>query len=145
MNFLGIHRIFWNITFKPKLSWLLETPVTQRGILSSYLRLVFIFDYRVTSLSDKLGVEFGIIYPIQSDETEQEDGIYVKLVGNVENKIVWIIDDMIDDIQGYLHAVNLVKASGAKYIAIACVHALLDDMSLQTLIDYPSIDLVKLF
>ena len=49
----------------------------------------------------------------------------MRLVGSVQDKIAWIIGDMIEDLTGYLNAVELVKSSGAKFIGLACVHALL--------------------
>lgn len=99
---------------------------------------------RVTSLSDKLGVEFAILYSTTSEDSVEEAGIGLKLVGSVTNKIAWIIGDMIEDLSGYLNAVQLVKNSGAKFIALACVHTLLTKATYVQLEQHPDIDLVNL-
>ena len=99
--------------------------------------------FRVTSLSDKLDVEFAILYSTQSEESVEEDGTHMRLVGSVNDKIAWIIGDMIEDLTGYLNAVALVKSSGAKFIAVACVHALLTHETYAQLQSHPDIDLVN--
>ena len=68
----------------------------------------------------------------------------MRLVGSVHDKIAWIIGDMIEDLTGYLNAVALVKTSGAKFIALACVHALLTHETYVELQAHPDIDLVSI-
>lgn len=87
---------------------------------------------RITALADRLDVDFAIIHPgiHQNPQFCEGSGIFggtddLQLVGNVNKKIVWIVDDVMDDPIGFFKAASLVRQHGATFVAVAVVHAIL--------------------
>lgn len=87
---------------------------------------------RITALADRLDVDFAIIHPgiQQNSQSCEGSGIFggtddLQLVGNVNKKIAWIVDDVMDDPIGFFKAASLVRQHGAIFVAVAVVHAIL--------------------
>ena len=87
---------------------------------------------RITALADRLDVDFAIIHPGIHQHSQSYEGSDIfggaddlQLVGNVSKKIVWIVDDVMDDPIGFFKAASLVRQHGATFVAVAVVHAIL--------------------
>jgi ribose-phosphate pyrophosphokinase len=84
---------------------------------------------RVTSMADRLGIEFALIQKVKHIRGSQTETEWT-LVGDCKGKIAFILDDMIDSIKTFLTAVNTLKEKGAEKIHIVVTHGLLSDESI---------------
>lgn len=66
----------------------------------------------------------------------------VNLVGNVKDKDVVIVDDLVDTAGSVMEAVHIVKANGAKDIYLSVVHAVLSDPAVERLATLPLKEMV---
>lgn len=64
------------------------------------------------------------------------------LIGNVENKDVIIVDDMIDTAGSVMQAINLVKENGANDVYLSIAHPVLSDPATERLSNLPIKELV---
>ena len=77
---------------------------------------------RSRSFAEQLGVPMAIIDKRRPKENVAE---VMHVIGNVENKDVILIDDIVDTAGTLVGAANALKALGAARIFAACTHALL--------------------
>ncbi|MHC4910682.1 MAG: ribose-phosphate diphosphokinase [Planctomycetota bacterium] len=73
-------------------------------------------------------------------DKRRESGMKVasrNLIGNVENKTVLMVDDMISTAGTVCEAARLVKERGAKDIVVACTHAVLVGLAMERLAEAP--------
>lgn len=104
---------------------------------------------RVTSLADRLDLDFAIIHPgiQQHPQTCGTSSIFggtddLQLVGNVNKKIAWIVDDVMDDPIGFFKAASLVRQHGAIFVAVVVVHAILSSEQLSQIEASSEIDII---
>ncbi|ORX65650.1 phosphoribosyl pyrophosphokinase [Basidiobolus meristosporus CBS 931.73] len=101
---------------------------------------------RVTSLADRLNVDFALIHSDpkvrfhQSCESETQNCITsqddegITLVGDVKGRVVFLLDDMIDSIKSFLKAADhLMQNCGAQRVYIVATHGILSGDSLTKL------------
>ncbi|KAI7828874.1 ribose-phosphate pyrophosphokinase 1 [Gamsiella multidivaricata] len=89
---------------------------------------------RVTSLADRLNIDFALIHKDRNrqghaavaDETSQ-----MTLVGDVQDKVCFIVDDMIDGCHSFLEAADMLVGHGAKQVYIIATHGILSGNSLR--------------
>lgn len=68
----------------------------------------------------------------------------VNLVGNVTDKDVIIVDDLVDTAGSMMEAVNIVKANGAKDVYLSFVHPVLSDPATERLSNLPIKEMVTI-
>lgn len=79
---------------------------------------------RARAYAKRLGVDLSLVDKKRSGPNKIES---ITLIGNVENKNVVLVDDMVDTAGTLCSAGKLLKESGAKKVIAACTHALLSD------------------
>ncbi|XP_063724038.1 phosphoribosyl pyrophosphate synthase-associated protein 2-like isoform X2 [Symsagittifera roscoffensis] len=57
----------------------------------------------------------------------------INVVGDVEGKIALIVEDIIDDVEGFCAAAKFLKDRGAKQVKVMCTHGLLCRNSIDTI------------
>ena len=77
---------------------------------------------RANAYSRFLNTEMAICYKLRKKANEISE---MKVIGDVENKDVVIVDDMIDTAGTITLAANLMKGLGANTIRVACTHGVL--------------------
>ena len=77
---------------------------------------------RARAYANRLGTEFALVDKRRSAPNDVEA---VTLIGNVENRDVLIVDDIIDTANTLCKAATLLKACGAQEIVAACTHPIL--------------------
>ena len=77
---------------------------------------------RANAYSRFLNAEMAICYKLRKKANEISE---MKVIGDVENKDVVIVDDMVDTAGTITRAADLMKEMGAKSIRVACTHAVL--------------------
>ncbi|KAI9225564.1 MAG: phosphoribosyltransferase-like protein [Piptocephalis tieghemiana] len=106
---------------------------------------------RVTSLADRLHVDFALIH---TDRTKRPSmnpsstrrGRTVSLVGDVEDKVALIVDDMIDGCHSFLEAAeHLQTKCGARKVYIIATHGILSGDALAQIEACQAVDAVRLF
>ncbi|KLO19626.1 phosphoribosyl pyrophosphokinase [Schizopora paradoxa] len=80
---------------------------------------------RATAIADKLGIEFALIHRQKDGRTEKEK--MDLLVGDVQDKVVILVDDMIDTGATLSMATKLLHDNGAKSIFCLVSHGLLSE------------------
>lgn len=85
---------------------------------------------RAVSYSKRLGCDFAIGYKqrVQANEVDS-----LQIIGEVENKDVILIDDIIDTGGTIIRAANRIKELGAKSIIAMATHAVLSDNAMEKL------------
>ncbi|KAF8953121.1 hypothetical protein BGZ46_003276, partial [Entomortierella lignicola] len=71
------------------------------------------------------------------DETSQ-----MTLVGDVEDKVCFIVDDIIDGCHSFLEAADMLVGHGAKRVYIIATHGMLSGNSLREIEECPSVHMV---
>ncbi|MCP4357346.1 MAG: ribose-phosphate diphosphokinase [Chloroflexi bacterium] len=66
----------------------------------------------------------------------------LSLIGNVQDKDVIIVDDLVDTAGSIQQAVQLVKSSGAKDVYVAFTHPVLSDPAVERLVQLPIKEIV---
>ena len=56
-----------------------------------------------------------------------------QLIGDVENKNVLLVDDLVDTAGTLVNGINVLKEKGARDIYVACTHAILSDNAIERL------------
>ena len=77
---------------------------------------------RANAYSRFLNTEMAICYKLRKKANEISE---MKVIGDVENKDVVIVDDMVDTAGTITLAANLMKDLGANSIRVACTHGVL--------------------
>lgn len=87
---------------------------------------------RAKYLADYLGTDFAIISKRRSGPNKIES---MRLVGDVEDKVCIIIDDMMDTCTTLVSAAGALLENGAKAVHVACTHPVLSGNASQKLFD----------
>ncbi|KAJ3100917.1 hypothetical protein HDU97_001857 [Phlyctochytrium planicorne] len=108
---------------------------------------------RVTSIADRLKMDFALIHRERfqvgqkaqgTGNVSQADaeGIQTKLtlVGNVKDKICFIVDDMIDGTHSFLDSAEHLKRCEAKQVIIIATHGILSNDGLSEIEDCVAVD-----
>ena len=77
---------------------------------------------RANAYSRFLNTEMAICYKLRKKANEISE---MKVIGDIENKDVVIVDDMVDTAGTITLAANLMKELGAKSIRVVCTHPVL--------------------
>uniref|UniRef100_A0AAF5DAW2 ribose-phosphate diphosphokinase n=2 Tax=Strongyloides stercoralis TaxID=6248 RepID=A0AAF5DAW2_STRER len=85
---------------------------------------------RVTSIADKLNIDFALIHKERKRANEVEK---MTLVGNVEGKIAILVDDMADTCGTICLAADKLVEAGANKVYAICVHGVFSGPALQRL------------
>ncbi|ORY05742.1 phosphoribosyl pyrophosphate synthetase 1-like 1 [Basidiobolus meristosporus CBS 931.73] len=96
---------------------------------------------RVTSLADRLNVDFALIHSDPQVRFHHSDngailqeGEGITLVGDVEGRVVFLLDDMIDGSKSFIKAADhLCKRCKATRVYVVATHGLLSGDSLKEL------------
>lgn len=96
-------------------------------------------EFRGLKLAEALGVSFGEIYKIRPrvDETRIKD-----IEGSPKDKVVFIVDDIVDTGSTLIEAVEALKELGAKAIYVGFTHAVLQENNYQELLKH---DIKKIY
>lgn len=116
---------------------------------------------RVTSFADRLKIEFAVIHGaascpgplnnkvtilaesmdlLESTQTQWEEGLH--LIGNVELKTCFLVDDIIDKPDSFIAAANLLMKKGAKRVICMGTHGILGSDAMECLQDCLSIEAI---
>ncbi|KAK6740570.1 hypothetical protein RB195_008803 [Necator americanus] len=85
---------------------------------------------RVTSIADRLNVDFALIHKERKRANEVEK---MTLVGNVEGKVAILVDDMADTCGTICMAADKLVEAGAEKVYAFCVHGIFSGPALQRL------------
>lgn len=85
---------------------------------------------RVTSIADKLNIDFALIHKERKRANEVEK---MTLVGNVEGKTAILVDDMADTCGTICLAADKLVEAGANKVYAICVHGVFSGPALQRL------------
>uniref|UniRef100_A0A7I4YC13 ribose-phosphate diphosphokinase n=1 Tax=Haemonchus contortus TaxID=6289 RepID=A0A7I4YC13_HAECO len=85
---------------------------------------------RVTSIADRLNVDFALIHKERKRANEVEK---MTLVGNVEGKVALLVDDMADTCGTICMAADKLVEAGADKVYAFCVHGIFSGPALQRL------------
>ncbi|TKR92231.1 hypothetical protein L596_006924 [Steinernema carpocapsae] len=85
---------------------------------------------RVTSIADRLNVDFALIHKERKRANEVHK---MTLVGDVKDKVAILIDDMADTCGTICMAADKLVEAGAKSVYAFCVHGVLSGAALQRL------------
>ncbi|TRM55510.1 phosphoribosyltransferase-like protein [Schizophyllum amplum] len=97
---------------------------------------------RVTAIADKLGVEFALIHRKRNGRSKDAPETMEILVGQVEDKIAILVDDMIDTGITLQLAAQTLHEKGAKAIYAIISHGLLSETKLSVINQLPIVELV---
>lgn len=86
------------------------------------------------AFADALGVEIAIIDKQRKSGTEV---MSTNVIGEVKNRTVFMVDDMISTAGTVAKAASLIKDKGAKNIIVACTHPVFVGMALERLAEAP--------
>jgi len=92
---------------------------------------------RVTSIADKLGVEFAITHKKRNGRSLSAPEHMEILVGDVKDKVVILVDDMIDTGNTLTLAVKTLHEKGAKSIHALISHGLLSETNMSLIEELP--------
>ncbi|TPX65603.1 ribose-phosphate diphosphokinase [Spizellomyces sp. 'palustris'] len=104
---------------------------------------------RVTSLADKLGIDFALIhrerYHINQPAHSKDDGLEgietrLTLVGDVKDKICFMLDDIIDGTHSFLDSSEHLKRCGAFKVYIIATHGILSGNAVQEIEECDAVD-----
>lgn len=82
---------------------------------------------RATFYAELLGAEGIAIVFKERDVSKSNESKALDMIGNVKEKQVLLVDDMIDTGGTIVEAANLIKSKGAKSISVAATHGLFSD------------------
>ncbi|VDO76294.1 unnamed protein product [Heligmosomoides polygyrus] len=86
--------------------------------------------FRVTSIADRLNVDFALIHKERKRANEVEK---MTLVGNVQGKVAILVDDMADTCGTICMAADKLVEAGADKVYAFCVHGIFSGPALQRL------------
>ncbi|KAI0985707.1 hypothetical protein GJ496_012059 [Pomphorhynchus laevis] len=89
---------------------------------------------RVTSIADRLNIDFALIHKERKRANEVDNMV---LVGDVENKIAILVDDMADTCGTFCFAAEKLKAAKASLIYAICTHGIFSGQALARLSKAP--------
>ncbi|ELU15541.1 hypothetical protein CAPTEDRAFT_150274 [Capitella teleta] len=82
---------------------------------------------RVTSIADKLNVDFALIHKERKKANEVASMV---LVGDVKDKVAILVDDMADTCGTFCHAAEKLVEAGASKVYAVCTHGILSGPAL---------------
>ncbi|RKP03994.1 hypothetical protein CXG81DRAFT_8820 [Caulochytrium protostelioides] len=86
---------------------------------------------RVTSLADRLNMDFALIhrerYHVQQEHARPAGTTRLTLVGDVQGKVCFMVDDIIDGTHSFLDAAEHLKRCGASHVFVIATHGILSD------------------
>jgi len=85
---------------------------------------------RVTSIADRLNVDFALIHKERKRANEVEK---MTLVGNVKDKVAVLVDDMADTCGTICLAAEKLVEAGASKVFAFCVHGIFSGPALERL------------
>jgi ribose-phosphate pyrophosphokinase len=85
---------------------------------------------RVTSIADRLNVDFALIHKERKRANEVEN---MTLVGNVASKVAILVDDMADTCGTICLAADKLIEAGASKVYAVCVHGVFSGPALERL------------
>jgi len=91
----------------------------------------------VTAIADKLGVEFALIHRKRKGKSLSAPEHMEILVGDVENKIAILVDDMIDTGATLTLAAHTLREKGAKSVYALISHGLLSEANMSLIDELP--------
>lgn len=97
---------------------------------------------RVTAIADKLGIEFALCHKQRVSKCENAPEKAEILVGDVQDKVAIIVDDMIDTGNKLSLAAKSLQENGAKTIYAIISHGLMSEMKLSKIEELPIEQLV---
>lgn len=97
---------------------------------------------RVTTIADKLGVEFALIHRKRDRKSENAPERMELLVGDVRDKVAILVDDMIDSGNTLMLAARTLHEKGAKAIHALISHGLFAEANMAALQELPIEELV---
>jgi len=97
---------------------------------------------RVTTLADKLGVEFALIHRERTRKAEGAPEKMEVLVGDVRGKVAILVDDMIDTGHTLALAAHSLKDNGAAKVFAIISHGLLSETKMSMIQELPIEQLV---
>lgn len=92
---------------------------------------------KATFYADLLNAEGLAIVFKERDVAKKNESQALDLIGNVKNKDVLLVDDMIDTAGTIYEAAKLIKERGAKSISAAATHGLFSDPAPKKIADAP--------
>ncbi|KAF8638796.1 hypothetical protein AX17_001855 [Amanita inopinata Kibby_2008] len=97
---------------------------------------------RVTAMADKLGVDFAIIHRKRDGKSETAPERMEILVGDVQDKIALLVDDMIDSGTTLSLAAKTLHEKGAKSVHALISHGLFSETNMNLVEEVPVLQLV---
>ncbi|KAJ8095248.1 ribose phosphate diphosphokinase subunit prs4 [Marasmius tenuissimus] len=97
---------------------------------------------RVTAIADKLGVEFALIHRKRDRKTDNAPEHMEILVGDVQDKVAILVDDMIDTGKTLTLAAKTLHEKGARSVHALISHGLLSETNLSLIDSLPLKQLV---
>ena len=92
---------------------------------------------KTTFYADLLDAEgLAIVYK-ERDVTKKNESKALDIIGDVENKDVLIVDDMIDTAGTICEAARIIKERGAKSVQVAATHGLFSNPAMKKIEDSP--------
>ena len=82
---------------------------------------------RATFYAELLNAENIAISFKERDVSKNNESKALDMIGNVKDKVVLLVDDMIDTGGTIVEAANLIKSRGAKSISVAATHGIFSD------------------
>ncbi|KZT20310.1 phosphoribosyl pyrophosphokinase [Neolentinus lepideus HHB14362 ss-1] len=92
---------------------------------------------RVTAIADKLGVEFALIHRQRDRRSSDAPERMELLVGDVRDKVVILVDDMIDTGTTLTLAARSLKENGAQKVYALISHGLLSEVQMSLIEELP--------
>jgi ribose-phosphate pyrophosphokinase len=97
---------------------------------------------RVTAMADRLGVEFALIHRQRTSKANNAPEKMDILVGDVKDKVVILVDDMIDTGKTLSLAARTLHDHGAKSVHALISHGLLSEATMSKIEELPIEQLV---
>jgi len=97
---------------------------------------------RVTAIADKLGVDFALIHRKRDGKSATAPERMEILVGDVNDKVALLVDDMIDSGKTLSLATRTLYEKGAKTVYALISHGLFSETSMSTMEELPIMQLI---
>ncbi|KAF8626231.1 hypothetical protein AX15_004916 [Amanita polypyramis BW_CC] len=97
---------------------------------------------RVTAMADKLNVDFAIIHRKRDGKSETAPERMEILVGDVQDKVALLVDDMIDTGKTLTLAARTLYEKGAKTVHALISHGLFSEANMSAIEELPIVQIV---
>ncbi|KAK2519626.1 Tlr7 [Columba guinea] len=102
-------------------SFALELPNFPFSVKASGLSPLYLLAFRVTSIADRLNVEFALIHKERKKANEVDRMV---LVGDVKDRVAILVDDMADTCGTICHAAEKLVSAGATKVYAILTHGI---------------------